>query len=217
MRKTFSVADHGAQLSKRHALLGRAPRLSIFSVVWGLGVGTWSITAGLLAGSLGILGLGLDVVADVAGSTCLVWRFRRERSDPQAAERAEARASVVVVAALLLTATVLTVASLQALVAGTAPDSSQSAMNFGRYSRSRPCSPGRREAQGGSALSSNALIGDGTLSGIGASLGLLALVGLLANRYLGWWWADRAAALGAALIALLEARRVLRNRPQATD
>lgn len=211
------MPDHTLSPDERAALLRRAHLLSMFSVVWGLGVGTWSITAGLLAGSLGVLGLGLDMVADVAGSISLVWRFRKERSDPQAADRAEARASLVVAAALLLTAVVLTVASTQALVGGTAPDSSLSAMLSAAVSALvlAPLAVAKRKV--GTNLSSSALRGDATLSGIGALLGLLALVGLLANRYLGWWWADRVAALGAALIALIEARRVLRNRPEATD
>jgi divalent metal cation (Fe/Co/Zn/Cd) transporter len=189
----------------------------VVSVVWGLGVGTWSITAGLLAGSLGVLGLGLDLVADVAGSISLIWRFRLERSDPVSADRAEARASVVVVVALILTATVLTAASVQALVAGTAPDNSLSALLSAAVSVLvlAPLAIAKRRV--GTALSSSALRGDGTLSGIGALLGILALLGLLAHRYLGWWWADRVAALGAALIAVVEARRVLRNRPQVTS
>lgn len=202
-------------MGDRHALVHKALLLSVASVVWGLGAGTWSITAGLLAGSLGVLGLGLDLLADVAGSVSLVWRFGLERSGSNDADRAEARASVVVGAALLVTATVLTVASVGALVRGTAADSSVSAMLSAVVSALvlAPLAIAKRRV--GTALSSSALRGDGTLSGIGAFLGLLALVGLLANRYLGWWWADRVAALGAAFIALLEARRVLRNRPRA--
>jgi divalent metal cation (Fe/Co/Zn/Cd) transporter len=211
------VPDQQSQLGERQALVRRAILLSVVSVVWGLGVGTWSITAGLLAGSLGVLGLGLNVVADVVGSASLVWRFRRERSDPQAAERAEARAAVVVVAALLVTALVLTVASVQALVAGTAPDNSVSAMLSAGVSALVLAPLAIAKHRVGTQLSSSALKGDGTLSGIGASLGVLALVGLLTNRYLGWWWADRVAALGAALIASLEAQRVFRNRPRALD
>jgi divalent metal cation (Fe/Co/Zn/Cd) transporter len=207
------VPDHDPSERERHALVRTALRLSIISVVWGLGVGTWSITAGLLAGSLGVLGLGLDLVADVAGSVSLIWRFRQERADPESADRAEARASLVVAASLLLTATVLTVASIQALAAGTAADSSLSAMLSAGVSALvlAPLAVAKRKV--GANLSSRALMGDGTLSGIGAFLGVLALVGLLTNRYLGWWWADRVAALGAALIALIEARRVLRHRP----
>jgi divalent metal cation (Fe/Co/Zn/Cd) transporter len=208
------VPQHEPTLSERHVLVHLALRLSVVSVVWGLGVGTWSITAGLLAGSLGVLGLGLDLIADVAGSVSLVWRFRRERADPEAADRAEAHASVVVVGALLLTAAVLTVASVRALVAGTSPDNSLSAMLSALVSALvlAPLAIAKRKV--GTDLSSSALRGDGTLSGIGAFLGVLAVVGLLANRYLGWWWADRVAALGAAGIALTEARRVLRNRPR---
>ena len=66
---------------------------------------------------------------------------------------------------------------------------------------------GRAKRRVGTSLQSNALRGDGTLSAIGAFLAALALAGLLANRYLGWWWADRAAALLAACIAAAEAAR----------
>lgn len=211
------MPDEDARLGGRPALVQRAIRLSFFSVAWGFGAGTWSITAGLLAGSLGVLGLGLDVVADVAGSISLVWRFRREQSDLEGSDHAEALASIVVGAALLLTAMVLTVASVRALVAGTAPDNSLSAMLSAAVSVLvlAPLAAAKRRV--GIDLSSSALRGDGTLSGIGAALGVLALGGLLANRFLGWWWADRAAALGAAAIALCEARRVLRNRPPTSS
>ena len=207
------MSSDDSPMNERHVLVHRALVLSVASVVWGLGAGIWSITAGLLAGSLGVLGLGLDLCADVAGSISLIWRFRQERSDPASADRAEARASFVVAGALLLTATVLTVASVQALSTGTAPDNSVSAMLSAGVSALvlAPLAVAKRRV--GADLSSSALRGDGTLSGIGAFLGVLALVGLLANRYLGWWWADRVAALGAAFIALFEARRVLRNRP----
>ena len=203
------------QIAERDALLHKALVLVTISVIWGIVAGAWSITAGLLAGSLGVLGLGLNVVADVAGSATLVWRFRRERSDPLAADRAEARASLVVASALLVTATVLTVASVLALVDGTAPDSSLSAMLSAGVAALVLAPLGLAKHRVGSALSSSALKGDGTLSGIGAFLGVLALVGLLANRYLGWWWADRVAALAAALIAASEAGRVIRNRPHS--
>ena len=57
-------------------------------------------------------------------------------------------------------------------------------------------------------LGSRARRGDGTLSGVGAAIAVLAVTGLLANRTLGWWWADPAAALVVAAVAALEARAV---------
>jgi len=200
---------------RREALRRRALLLVSVSVVWGALSGGWAITAGLLAGSLGVLGLGLDVLADVAGSASLVWRLQRRRFGGDVGVRAEGRASVVVSAALIVTAIVLTVAAIDALVSGSAPDSSVSAMVSAGAAALVLTPLGMAKHHVGSALSSNALIGDGTLSGIGAFLGAFALVGLLANRYFGWWWADRVVALVAAAIAAAEAVRVLQNRPRA--
>ena len=80
----------------RQPLLVRALALSYFSVAFGLVAGASALAAGLLAGSLGVLGLGLNVLADVAGSIGLVWRFGVERRDPKRGLLAEARASIVV-------------------------------------------------------------------------------------------------------------------------
>ena len=220
MRNTSTVPPMGdgdsADLAERAALLHRALLFVSVSVIWGLVTGVWSITAGLLAGSLGVLGLGLTVLADVSGSASLVWRFRRERANPDAGDRAEARASVVVAAALIVTATVLTVAAAQALANGSAPDSSLSAMVSAAVAVIVLAPLGLAKHRVGSALCSNALKGDGTLSSIGAFLGAFALLGLLANRYLGWWWADRLVALVAACIAAGEAGRVIRHRTRGS-
>jgi divalent metal cation (Fe/Co/Zn/Cd) transporter len=200
--------------AEREALQRKALALVSLSVVWGVLTGAWAITAGLLAGSLGVLGLGLDILADVAGSASLVWRFQRKRSDGDVGERAEAQASMVVSAALIVTAIVLAVAATEALVIGSAPDSSISAMVSAGVAVLVLTPLGVAKHRVGSALSSNALKGDGTLSGIGAFLGAFALIGLLVNRYLGWWWADRVVALVAACIAVAEAGRVFRHRPR---
>ena len=198
---------------RSESLRRKALLLASASVIWGAANGVWSITAGLLAGSLGVLGLGLDVLADVAGSAILIWRFQRNRFGGDAGVRAEARASVVVAAALIVTTLVLTVAAVDALARGSAPDSSVSAMVSAGVAVLVLTPLGVSKHHVGSALSSTALKGDGTLSGIGAFLGASALIGLLVNRYLGWWWADRLVALVAAAIAAVEAVRVLRNRP----
>ena len=55
-------------------------------------------------------------------------------------------------------------------------------------------------------MGSRALRGDGALSGIGAATSLLALAAIGLQNALGWWWADRVAAMAVALIALAEAR-----------
>ncbi len=64
-------------------------------------------------------------------------------------------------------------------------------------------------------MASRALQGDGTLSGIGAATSLLALAALALYHMLGWWWADRVAALAVAGIAAVEAWRTAPRRRSA--
>ncbi len=187
--------------------------LSYLSVAWGLVAGVWAVTTGLLAGSLGVLGLGLNVLADVAGSVGLVWRFGVERRDPTKGLRAEARASTIVATALILVAITLTITAINDLVSHSVPQHSVLAMTAAGVSALVLAPLGRAKHQTGRVLSSHALMGDGTLSGIGAALGVLALLGLLTDQAFGWWWADRVAALAVAVVASAEAVRVIRTRP----
>jgi divalent metal cation (Fe/Co/Zn/Cd) transporter len=197
----------------RQALVHKALLLSYFSVAFGLIAGAVSITAGLLAGSLGVLGLGLNVLADVAGSIGLIWRFRVEKQDPERTHRAEARASAVVAGALIIVAVTLSVDAITQLASGTAAQKSVLAMISAGISALVLAPLGVAKHRVGTALGSHALKGDGTLSGIGAALGVTALLGLLAEQLLGWWWADRCAALLIACVAGAEAVRVLTRRP----
>jgi divalent metal cation (Fe/Co/Zn/Cd) transporter len=197
----------------RRRLLTRALALSYFSVAWGLIAGASAITAGLLARSLGVLGLGLNVMADVAGSIGLIWRFGVERRDPARGLKAEARASIVVATGLGLVAITLTVAAINDLLSHSVPKHSLFAMISAGISAAVLAPLGWAKYRTGAHLGSHALMGDGTLSAIGAALGVLALLGLLAEQLLGWWWADRIAALCVAAVAVTEAVRVIRMRP----
>jgi divalent metal cation (Fe/Co/Zn/Cd) transporter len=64
-------------------------------------------------------------------------------------------------------------------------------------------------------MASQALLGDGALSGIGAATSLLALAALVLYHTLGWWWADRVAALVVAAIAAVEAWHTAPRRRSA--
>jgi len=208
-----AIGGGGGEDPTRHRLLARALALSYFSVVWGLIAGASAITAGLLARSLGVLGLGLNVLADVAGSIGLIWRFGVERRDPRKGVRAEARASVVVATGLGLVAVTLTVAAINDLLSHSVPEHSLFAAISAGVSAVVLAPLGWAKYRTGSLLGSHALMGDGTLSAIGAALGVLALLGLLVEQLFGWWWADRVTALFIALVAASEAIRVIRSRP----
>lgn len=192
--------------------MARGHRLSWVSLGWGVTAGCVAVVIGLSSGSLGVLGVGLNVLADAAGSAVLVWRFRVEIRDAGGHGSAEAMAAAVVAIALLVVALVLTIEAVVALVNATHPDASLLAMAAAVANLAVLAPLGVMKRRTGGALRSHALQGDAALSLIGAILAGVALVGLLLDRALGWWWADRVAALVAATIAVAESGRLLRER-----
>jgi divalent metal cation (Fe/Co/Zn/Cd) transporter len=195
----------------RHRSLVAALWLTWTTVVWGVLSGTVSVAAGILAGSLGVLGLGLNVLADVTGSAALVWRFRAELRQTRPAEHAEQRAGRVVAGALAVVSLVLFVTATQALIAGSHPGHSTLGLVVAGLAVLilAPLAYAKRRVAG--QLDSPALRGDSTLTAIGAAIGLLALAGLWADDAFGWWWADRVTALVIAAIAAIEATRTVRS------
>jgi protein-S-isoprenylcysteine O-methyltransferase Ste14 len=85
------------------------------SVAFGLVSGVVSIATGLTGHSLGVLAVGLGVLADVTGSASLIWRFRAELRDPTVSIRRERQSAVVVALALAVVAVVLVVDSVSPL------------------------------------------------------------------------------------------------------
>jgi divalent metal cation (Fe/Co/Zn/Cd) transporter len=196
----------------RTGLLRAALRLTWATVAWGLLSGSVSVVTGLLDGSLGVLGLGLNVLADVTGSVALVWRFRAELHRDAPSEHVEARAAMVVAGALAVVSVVLAASAAQALIAGSHPGHSTVGIATAALSVVilAPLAYAKRRVA--TALGSRALHGDSSLSAIGAAVGLLALVGLALNSALDWWWADRVAAILIAAAAAAEASRLRRER-----
>ncbi len=200
----------GVTEQPRSQVLERALVLVVLSVIWGAVAGGFALVVGVLDGSLAVFGVGLGVLADLSGSSVLIWRFRAERRRPLDGRAAEALAGRVVAAALCLTSVVLVAGSARALAAGSRPGTSVLALVGPAVTLAVlvPLAVAKRRT--GAALGSPALEGDATLSAVGAAMSLLALVGLLCFRLLGWWWTDRVAALVVAAMAGFEAYRIIR-------
>jgi divalent metal cation (Fe/Co/Zn/Cd) transporter len=197
----------------RASLITAGLRLVSISVACGVLTGVVSVAVGLRDHSLGVFGVGLDVLADVTGSSVLIWRFRAERSQPAQSGITETRAAVLVAIALLIVSAVLTVDSLIALAARSHPGTSPAALAAAGASLAvlTPLAYSKRRL--GSRMGSRALEGDGALSAIGAATSLLALTGLALCRVLGWWWPDRVAGLAVAALPAAEAWRIAPRRP----
>jgi divalent metal cation (Fe/Co/Zn/Cd) transporter len=193
----------------RSVLLHRALRLSWLSVSFGVVSGAVSVGSGLADHSLGVLGEGLAVLADVTGSIVLIWRFRVEQQEPDRAAHVEARAAAVVAAVLGVVSVVLAVESINALIQGSHPGSSVVTIAVAAVSVVAliPLAIAKRRVA--YALASKALEGDSTLSAIGAATAVLALVGLGLFHAFGWWWCDRVVGLIVAAAAAGESYKTV--------
>ncbi len=191
--------------------LRSAVRLSVTSVVWNAAAGVTATVVGALAGSLALLGFGLDLVVDGAASCMLIWRFQSEGRNPAGAAEVEQRAARLVGVALVLIG--LYVGARAGIALATHSAAGSTAVGTVIAAASIVVLPPLSRAKRRTAveLGSGALHGDSVLTAMGAVLAGAALVGLAATRLLGWWWADPAVGLGIALILVREARGVLRR------
>jgi divalent metal cation (Fe/Co/Zn/Cd) transporter len=187
-----------------------AVRLSVASVAWNAAAGVTATLAGVLSGSLALLGFGLDSVVDGAASCMLIWRFRSEDRNPAGAAEVERRAARLVGAALLLIGLYVGARAVLALTTHSVTGTAVGGIIIAAASVAvlPPLSHAKRRAAG--ELGSRALHGDSVLTAMGAVLAAAALLGLAATRLLGWWWADSAVGLGIALILVREAQGMLR-------
>ena len=192
--------------------LRRALRLVTFSVVFGLASGAVSVTTGLHDRSLGVFAVGLGVLADVVGSSTLIWRFRAAIRDPAHSGHQERQSAVIVSLALAVTAIVLAAESAIALAQRSQPAASAVTLSAAFLSLLvlTPLAIAKRRL--GTKMTSRALQGDGALSGIGAATSFLAITALILYELVGWWWADRVTALVVAGVAGLEAWRTVPRR-----
>lgn len=193
-------------------MLTQALWLVSISVAFGLVSGAVSVVTGLRGHSLGVFAVGLDVLADVTGSAVLIWRFRAERRHPGQSGAQERRAAIIVAVALAVVSVALTFESVTALVQGSRPSGSAITLLAAGLSLAVLSPLAYAKHRLGRRMASRALQGDGTLSAIGAATSLLALAALALYDTLGWWWADRIAALAVAAVAAIEALHTATRR-----
>lgn len=181
----------------RAALLRRALRLEYFTVAWNVVEAGVAVGAGLLAGSVALIGFGVDSGIEVASAVVLIWRLRRagEGATESEHDAAEHRALYGVAATFFVLAAYIAYESVSALVRHEEPDTSRVGlllavlslivMPFLSYAKQRTAAQ----------LGSRALRADAMETWVCTYLSLSLLVGVGLHLALGWWWADPAGAL----------------------
>lgn len=194
-------SDRG--LPERNRLIRQAKLLSWASLAWMAVEGAVAITAALAAGSVALLGFGLDSAIEALASVIIIWRFTGHRRPSATAER---RAQQLVALSFFLLAPFIAQDAIRALIDSTRPSGSPAGIALAIWSIVLMPRLGRAKQRIGSRLQSGATAAEGTQNMLCAYLAAGVLVGLLLNAALGIWWADPAIALAISALAIHEGR-----------
>jgi divalent metal cation (Fe/Co/Zn/Cd) transporter len=178
--------------------------LAALTTGWNILEGLLAVGLGLRAGSIALIGFGVDSFIETTSGALLWWRLRHELRGtwPGGAERLEkttARAAGILLLALSI---YLTIESTRRLLgAGPEPDSSPLGIALTCVSLVVMPALGRAKLRVAAGLRSGAMRADAFETLACAWLSLATLAGLGLNAALGWWWADPAA--GLVLVPLI--------------
>ena len=193
---------------ERDRLIGRAKALSWLSLAYMTAEGAIAITAAILAGSVALLGFGLDSGIEALASVIVIWRFTGTRRHSHNAER---HAERLVAISFFLLAPYIAQDAIRTLITSEHPHASW--LGIGLSVSSIIVMPllGNAKHRLGQRLGSGATSGEGTQNMLCAYLAAGVLIGLTLNAAFGLWWADPAVALAIAALAIKEGRETWRG------
>jgi len=178
----------------RRAVAQRGKRLEYFTIAWNSLEGLVAVVAGALAGSISLVGFGIDSFIEVTSGTVLLWRMSVD-ADVRKRERTEKVSLRTVGACFLGLAVYVGYESISDLVSKKAPEHSIPGIVLASVSLVVMPVLSRAKKKVGNELESAALHADAKQTDFCVYLSAILLLGLVLNAALGWWWADPTAAL----------------------
>lgn len=178
----------------RNGSVAFAVLLLWLTVAWNIVEGMVAISAGLRAGSIALVGFGLDSAIEVTAALVLLWRLRLADGDERAESR-ERRAHQIVGATFFVLACYIVAQATFTVVTGREPESSGAGLALAALSLVVMPGIGLLKRWNAVRLGSRALVAESTETIVCSYLSLTLFIGLGANALWGWWWADIAAAL----------------------
>ena len=191
-------------LERRRALHRRALWLEYFTVGSNVIEGLVAIGAGLLAGSVALIGFGVDSSIEVISALGLLWRLRKTGPDATVQEEsgAERRALYVVAATFFLLAAYITYEAVTSLLGREEPDRSTVGLVLSVLSLAIMPALAWWKQRTGREMDSRALVADAAETWVCSYLSLALLAGVGLHELFGWWWADPVGALAMLPVIL---------------
>jgi divalent metal cation (Fe/Co/Zn/Cd) transporter len=183
----------------------RAVRLAWATIAWNVVEAVVALAAGMAAGSVALVGFGLDSTVEVMSAIVIVWQFRG------LAETRERRALKLIAVSFFALAAYVAVRAIVDLSQRAEPRSS--VVGIGLAIASLLVMPvlAKAKRRNGKAMGSTTVVADSNQTKLCAYLSAILLGGLILNATVGWWWADPLAALAIAALAANEGREAWRG------
>jgi divalent metal cation (Fe/Co/Zn/Cd) transporter len=207
----LSMHRDGTALIDRAATVRRGRTLEYFTIVWNVLEGVAAVVMGWIAGSISLVGFGIDSFIEVTSGATLLWRMAVD-ADTLRRERNETRALRIVGLCFLGLAAYVGYESLSDLVRKHAPERSIAGIALACASLVVMPLLSRAKRKIGGALNSAAMNADAKQTEFCAYLSAILLLGLLLNAVWGLWWADPIAALVMTPIIANEGIQGLRSK-----
>lgn len=199
-----------ADVMDRPALIRRGKQLEYATIGYNSLEGIIAIAAGLIAGSVALVGFGFDSVIEVISGATLLWRLYAD-VDEERRELVEQRALKIVGWSFLLLAAYVTFDAGKAILRREPPDESMTGIAIAAMSLVVMPLLVRAKRRVAAAIGSKALAADATQTALCTYLSAILLGGLLLNALVGWWWADPVAALVMVPIIVKEGLEGIRG------
>lgn len=183
----------------------RGRRLEYATISWNCVEGVVAIGSGLAAGSIALVGFGLDSFIEVFAAGVVLWRMLG------ATEQREQRALRLIALTFFALALYLAVDASHDLITTTRPRTSTIGIVVTVVSLIVMPLLARAKRDAGRQLGNAALIADAAETKLCAYLSASVLTGLVLHAAFGWWWADPLAALVIAVLAVREGREAWRG------
>jgi divalent metal cation (Fe/Co/Zn/Cd) transporter len=205
-----------ATTPNRQDLVRRGQRLEYFTIGYNSVEGLVSIVAGLIAGSVSLIGFGLDSGIEVVSGMALLWRFHHDlnRFRREQVERITLR---IVGWCFVALALYIAYESGSTLIRHEPPERSIPGIIVAAVSVVVMPLLARAKRRVAAAIGSGAMSADSKQADFCTCLSAILLVGLLLNALVGWWWADPVAGLGMVPIITKEGVDGIRGKACCDD
>ncbi len=195
----------------RRAVVQRGKRLEYFTIAWNSLEGLVAVVAGAIAGSISLIGFGIDSFIEVTSGATLLWRMSVD-ANQHTRERNERLSIRVVGVCFIALAVYVACESVFDLIARKTPEHSVPGILLACVSLVVMPILSRAKKRVGIELGSPAMQADAKQTDFCVYLSGILLTGLLLNAALGWWWADPLAGLVMTPIIANEGVQAVRGK-----